>query len=486
MNHIARYINAFLVCLLVVTLVPIAAIGQEKIPDPTTYMKKITDVPNYKKGFDDPRPVFKTWNPKNMLPPAMYNMIAGDPEKMKAQWAEVVGFKAPDVVGKIHPEIKPGKYTYQDVQASPAFKELMFETLYSRIKPGGPPHVGNIPEFEIVPTQQYYYATRIAEATLANAGKTKQDANGYVDYKTWKGGYPFPKPSGPFKAQQVAYNAFVYRQDREQGNGSSFGRVWGFDRNLKMDIDNQYQSDTLFLAGRVLLPPYGWLDAEAESRGELAMLTLSMVTPRDIAGMSILTTYYLDPNKADAMVMYLPSLRRVRKMSSTDTQDPIAGQDSIYDDQSGFSQKVSPTRYPYKYEIVDEREFLVVAPTIDGAEYVTSKGLEYHNIRMERRPMYVLKMTQLDPNYVYSKRIFYVDKETFAFYQGEYYDRKGRLYRTFSYAGQFMPDIGMMTWGGYGMYRDYVDLHSDVFLSLTQFCRWSREQIIASLTKAAK
>ncbi|OPY77514.1 MAG: hypothetical protein A4E65_02717 [Syntrophorhabdus sp. PtaU1.Bin153] len=484
MNSFKEIFFTLIAYLFVVLILPLSLSAQE-VPLLTSYMKGPHELAKHKNVLDDPKPYLKTWSDKAFCPPAVYKMISGDPAQMKTVWAEVVGFKAPDVVGKVHPEIKPGKYTYKDVQANPAFKELIWPELYNRIKPGGPPFAGNIPEFEIVPTKQYYWAGAIGETTKKNAGKTKLDSKGYVDFRTWEGGFPFPRPSGQFKAQQIAYNALTFRRDREEGNGMSYGHVLGFDRNLKKDMDNIYTSANVALAGRAWLPPYGWADGEAKSRGELAMMTLTMYTPRDIAGMAVLTTYYLDPNKADAAVMYVPSLRRVRKLSTTDTQDPIMGQDLIYDDQSGFLQKLSPTRYPYKYE-VEEKEYLVPAPTIDGSEYVTSKGLELRNVKMERRPIYVLKMTQTDPNYVYSKRVFYVDRETFQFYFVENYDRKGRLYRTFYGPGQFKPDQGMFTWGGYLVYRDHVDLHSNIVLTASITGKYTRNDAVAGLTKGAK
>lgn len=485
MNRSKRYLEFFITCLFVALLQPFA-IGAQEIPLLKTYAPDQNDVPKYKKVFDDPTPWVKTWNDKAFMPPEVYGMIASDPEKMKTLWAETVGFKAPDVVGKIHPEIKPGKYTYTDVQANPAFKDLMYPDLYERIKPGGPPFAGNIPEFEIIPTRQYYWALRIAEATKKNEGKTKLNADGYVDYKTWEGGFPYPRPSGPFKAQQIAYNAFVFRRDRNEGNGIAYGYVYGFDKNLKMDMDNVMNSMSCMVAGRQFLPPYGFLDEQAKANGELQLMTLTMLTPRDLAGMAILTTYYMDAQKADAAMIYVPSMRRVRKLSTTDTQDAINGQDLIYDDQSGFLQKLSPTRYPYKFEIVEEREYLVAAPTIDGAEYCTSNGLEFRGLKMERRPIYVLKMTQTDPNYVYSKRIFYIDQETFEFYQVENYDQKGRLYRTFWSPYQFKPDIGMFTWGGYLLYRDHVDLHSNVNFFVDVCGVASRDDIVGQITKAGK
>jgi hypothetical protein len=117
--------------------------------------------PRDKKGiFYAPAPLLKIRGPKQLLPPppALYEALTYDIEKMKALWSEIVEFKAPDVVGKIAPEIKPGKYTYKDVANNQQFKELIAPYLMDKIAPAGLPFVGNLSEFEIVPTRQYSWA----------------------------------------------------------------------------------------------------------------------------------------------------------------------------------------------------------------------------------------------------------------------------------------------------------------------------------------
>lgn len=449
----------FFVCWLVVVFFPWVVFAQW--PHPKTYIPTLSEVEKHKKLFDDPRPYLKEYGPKQVIPKELYAKLSWDVEKMKSTWAEAVGFKAPDVVGKIAPEIKPGKYTYKDLEANPGFKQLMWPDLYNRIKPGGPPHAGNIPEFEIIPTRQFYWGLPIAEATKQNEGKTKLDKDGYLIPETWVSGYPFPKPSGPFKAQQIMFNV----EKRYLSWGLDFyivGRTLGFTKNLKLDFDGGYEVFHTRLAGRVM-EPTGWFDKRAKDQGEFKTFILSFSSPRDIAGAAESAAYFLDPKKPDQLMMYLPSMRRVRKMSSTDSQDPIMGQDQIYDDNEGWMQKLSPTRYPYKYEVLEEREFLVVAPTEDGAEYWSSKGLEMRNVRLERRPIYVVKLTQLDKNYVYGHRIFYIDKETFTFYHNEFFDQKGRLYRTWDGNYGWFPEMGTFTWcGTYILMRDHIDLHSGV------------------------
>ncbi len=186
--------------LFVVGMLPLSASAQQ-LPDLKTYMLTWSQMESRKKMWDDPRPFIKEWPMSRLLPKEIYSKLVFDEGKMKAAWSELVGFRAPDVVGKIAPDIKPGKYTYKDVQQNPGFKQLMFPDQYGRIKPGSAPHIGNIPEFEIIPTRQYYWSLPISEATKKNLGKTKLDDKGYLVWQTWDAGYAFPRPSGPQKAQ---------------------------------------------------------------------------------------------------------------------------------------------------------------------------------------------------------------------------------------------------------------------------------------------
>lgn len=460
MKHLKACILCIFACCFVASLFP-SALSSAEIMPPKTYVPTLFEVEKHKKPFDDPRPVTKEFGPKQILPKEFYDRLTYNEEEMKSQWAELVGFKAPDLVGKVAPEIKPGKYTYKDLEKHPGFKVLMYPELYNRIKPGGPPFAGSIPEFEIIPTRQYYWSLPVSNATKKNLGKTQLDEKGYLVPGTWEAGYPFPRPSGKFMAEQIVYNV-LRKYISFNGAISRVARTKGFDKNLRMDFDGSIELRTQRLAGSVEPLPYGYFDRRAKDRGEYRTLTMTFTSPRDLAGTTLVINYYLDADKQDQQMMYIPSLRRVRKLTTTDTQDPVMGQDMISDDNEGFTQKPSPTRYPYKYEVVEEQEFLVPFASLDGSEYFSSKGLELRNLKFERRPVYVLKLTQLDPNYVYSKRILYIDKETFHLIFIKNYDQKGRLYRSAAWdAPTFIPEMGTFGFcGTTSIFTDYVDLHS--------------------------
>jgi len=474
MKQLNVFKRGFIFCLVLILLPPVSR-ADEQLPEPNSYRPR-SQKDIGKELYNDPTDLFVTRPFKDFLPPVLYDKITFDQEKMKKEWADLVGFNATDLVGKIAPEIKPGKYTYQDLEQHPGLKELIPTELQRFFKRGGPPLAGNFPEFEIVPTRQFYMNLPAIEATKRNLGETKLDKDGYIVLRSWKGGVPFPRPSGEFKAQQVFYNFFL--------RSNAFNMCWaipteshGIDRNLKLDKVSVADVAKISWKGRTLFPPYGWYDERAERNNEWCSYGYVISDPRAQRGTILLRMLYDNPEKTDVSMVYVPSLRRIRKLTATDTQDPTG--DFTYDDQNMLLQKISPNRYPYKYEIIAEREYLLPYSYQSVPAWCDSKnGYALKGVILMRRPTYVLQMTQLDPNYVYSKRIFYIDKEMFDCGYNDNYDQKGQLYRAQGYFSfVFVPEGGwVINYGGYAIQRDYIDLHSTCSMPNTYPAAWPRER----------
>jgi hypothetical protein len=94
-------------------------------------------------------------------------------------------------------------------------------------------------------------------------------------------------------------------------------------------------------------------------------------------------------------------------------------------------------------------------------------------------------MTELDKNYVYSKRILYVDKEILFWHHIENFDQKGRLYRTFDAIWGFVPALGTYS-QFHWLALDHIDTHSTAAHSFNYPATWlGREAIsLGALTKA--
>ena len=153
-------------------------------------------------------------------------------------------------------------------------------------------------------------------------------------------------------------------------------------------------------------------------------------------------------------------------MTATDTQDPQG--DMTYDDTFMMTQKITPKKYPYKFEITAEREYLMVVMWNTTIAWVDSKnGYAFRGLQFMRRPFYVLEMKQLDPNYVYSKRVFYIDREFFQCIFAGYYDQRGQHYRSPFNPAVYMPKFGeYVAYGMNSMQFDFIDLHSTLQVQL--------------------
>ncbi len=125
-------------------------------------------------------------------------------------------------------------------------------------------------------------------------------------------------------------------------------------------------------------------------------------SPRDIKGTAFLSyTHALTP---DEQWLYLPALKRVKRISSNNKSGPFMGSEFSYEDLS--SQEVE--KYTYKYlrtEKIDKREAFVI----------------------ERKPTYEYSG--------YTRLITWLDTEMYQPLKIEFYDRKTALLKTLTYSG---------------------------------------------------
>lgn len=125
-------------------------------------------------------------------------------------------------------------------------------------------------------------------------------------------------------------------------------------------------------------------------------------SPRDIDGTALLShTKVLEP---DDQWLYLPALKRVKRISSKNKSGPFVGSEFAYEDL--LSQEVAK----YDYRWVREEP---------------CGGLECHVV--ERIPRY--------KNSGYTRQLIWWDKEEYRPQRIEFYDRKGDLLKTLEYEG---------------------------------------------------
>jgi len=124
--------------------------------------------------------------------------------------------------------------------------------------------------------------------------------------------------------------------------------------------------------------------------------------PRDVKGTAFLS--FTHSKRPDDQWLYLPALKRVKRISSANKSGPFMGSEFAYEDIS--SQEVD--KYTYKY-LRDEK--------IDGQDCFV----------IERKPTYEYSG--------YTRLISWVDKKMYQARKVEFYDRKNTLIKTLKISG---------------------------------------------------
>lgn len=119
--------------------------------------------------------------------------------------------------------------------------------------------------------------------------------------------------------------------------------------------------------------------------------------PRDIAGTAFLSHTYIDRN--DDQWLYLPSLKRVRRIASANLSSAFVGSEFSYEDLLSDE--------PDKFDQVWLRD----EPCATGTCFV-----------LERRPRYA--------DSGYSRQIVWIDQDAFRPMRIDYYDQRERLQKT--------------------------------------------------------
>jgi len=125
---------------------------------------------------------------------------------------------------------------------------------------------------------------------------------------------------------------------------------------------------------------------------------MEFLTPADVKGTKFLSYEHVD--KDDDQWLYLPALKRVKRIASKNKSGAFMGSEFSYEDLSAFNAK------KYIYE--------------GDAKEGTYNG----------KPVYIGTSKPKSKYSGYSKLVSYIDKDTFLIQKMEYYDRKKELLKT--------------------------------------------------------
>jgi len=134
--------------------------------------------------------------------------------------------------------------------------------------------------------------------------------------------------------------------------------------------------------------------------------------PTELKGLAVLTWTYVDPKRDQDEWLWIPSLKKVRKISASQDDDAFLGTDFT-------SEEVSTRRFEDEtYKLLGEKNF---------------KGYKFEQtgeIKFKGEPCFVIEATPKRPHWYYAKRIIWVSKDTGSQIFEEYYNRNDKLFKT--------------------------------------------------------
>lgn len=189
-------------------------------------------------------------------------------------------------------------------------------------------------------------------------------------------------------------------------------------------------------------------------------MTLEAEDPADVEGTKLLIHYNSDDNAEEQGWMYVPNLRRVRRMVTTARTDSFLGSDLMIEDFLGYSGRLKDMEWSFK----GSTYVLLPMYRHDQIEHAAKKARHYDynfvdftghsgcfpKVTWQLRRAYVLEGKPKRDDHPLSKRFFYVDAQTSMPILGKVYDRAGVVWKLLM-AGVAHPDYHLAENHGSGV-----------------------------------
>jgi hypothetical protein len=315
-------------------------------------------------------------------------------------------------------DVSPGdRITDQNVDK---LKDLISPGMEWCIKRGWP--------ITITETKRIEWPKAYKEATEKYSSQAKLTPDG-LDVKNYVAGLPFPNidPKDPQVAYKIMWNysyQFLTTDDVDLRNfDADTGSIAD---HGPMTVERHFLLDhfrRLFWTGRLYVDPKPEKPNPNGYRAQQGLYPI--LEPFDLKGVGALGNRYVDSSKQDDSWLYLPSLRRVRRLSTAQRSDALFGQDTDVDSYYGYAGHIAWMDWKY----LGEKDVI-------GAFHAKHYPVKWNekvdwafDDVWEKRRVYVLEGVSKLPQYAYSKRVLFIDKEGWVMPFTDIYDRSGELWK---------------------------------------------------------
>lgn len=287
------------------------------------------------------------------------------------------------------------------------------------------------------------------QATRDGLGKVKLGAQS-GEIEGFVAGRPFPEePSldDPRAGEKLAWN---YKYGYNWGDNAAIAPFyWKYkDMNSgKLERTIKFNFHFLNFMHRVNQEPLP--EITPNPSGLFRAIYVQALEPFDVKDTQLLIHRYEDDLKRDSAWLYLGFQRRVRRLASGQVTDAFLGSDVMIEDFEGYNGRINDMAWTYKgtrnmlvpFYNHNDLKLAQEDKEPDGYRFVAmgDKGSCFPQVTWQLRKVYVLENKPKDPNHPISKRVHYIDAQTFTIPRTLIYDRKGDLWKSWQ-IGQAHPD----------------------------------------------
>jgi hypothetical protein len=346
-----------------------------------------------------------------------------------------------DVERSFYP-YKDGGPTFEGLAPGMTINEILDAAMFQKISDGWlEMTVGETTSFDLHPN--YVQATRdnLGQVSLGNE---LGQINGFV------AGRPFPEEpdeNDPRAGEKLSWN---YKYGYNWGDNAAIAPFYWKFRDMesgKIERTIKFNFHFLNFKHRVNQDP---VPEFADNPSNLFRgIYVQVIEPFDVKNTQLLIHRSDDDLVRDNTWLYLGFQRRVRRLSSGQITDSFLGSDLMIEDFEGYNGRISDMNWTYKGTVNVMLPFynhnaLTLATDMvekDGYQFVdfSGKGGCFPNITWQLRRAHILESDPTDDNHPISKRVHYIDAQTFTIPRTLIYDRKGDLWKSFI-IGQAHPD----------------------------------------------
>jgi hypothetical protein len=253
-------------------------------------------------------------------------------------------------------------------------------------------------------------------------------------------GQPFPMDQIDCKGDPQAGTKIIWNFDYAwEGDGTFANFFYSYwDRGEQLPLYYEGTSRAVALSHRIekdlLETQNGDLFRDERRKGAFG---IEVTAPFDARGINLMTYRYKSSDqpratgKNDDTWVYLPTLRRVRRISAAQRTDAVSGTDFTLDDLRSFAGIVTQ----YSWQCLGEMDILspmnskVRAYPFNKEHNFGPYGLSYADDRWELRKAVKVRFVPKNSDHPYHHKDIYLDKQTLAPLYSFAYDQKEELWK---------------------------------------------------------